>query len=631
MSKTVLVLDVGSTTTKAILFQGENELRLVSCVGAPTTVEKPHEDVLVGVLNAVRILEEKTGRKMLAGNQLIIPVRDGSGVDNVAATSSAGGGLQMLVAGVIKTMTAESAHKAALGAGAVVTEVLSIDDGKTDLEKVETVQRLRPDMILLSGGIDNGNLDHVLSMAELIAVANPESRLDENFVLPVVYAGNKAAAPQIDSLFADCAQVHHVENLRRVLEEENLEPAAEKIQEIFLEHVMSHAPGYSKLLDMMGDKIMPTPNAVGEIVHKLGERSDINILAVDIGGATTDVFSSMVLAEQKRDTSYMHLNQNILNLDPLEMDIRRRYHRSVDANLGMSYSVGNVLAEAGGKNIVRWLPFPMEEKELRDILSNKMIHPTILPQTVAALWIEHAVAREAIKLAFNRHKSIASGLKGVQIRRGLAEVLDQDSKSGTLIKDIEVDVIIGSGGVLSHAPNRLQALAIMVDAFEPVGITEFYVDSVFMMPHLGVMSSHLGENVLPSLQKDCLIPLGTVISPEGPARKEGQKIADVKADFPSGETKHFEIVTGKVSRIELPAGETAILEITPAYKFNVGDGPGKRVRSLVSGGEGGIVLDGRSRPLTMPADPQQRAAKLKEYLSELGAYPAEFWEVEKWQ
>ncbi|MFP4456540.1 MAG: glutamate mutase L [Clostridia bacterium] len=628
MDKYVLAIDVGSTTTKAILFgPKENSLRLIDWTGAPTTVEKPHEDVLVGVRNAVQVLEKKTNRKLLNNRNIIKPAKENIGVDFFVSTSSAGGGLQMLVTGVIKKMTAESAEKAALGAGAIVSQVLAIDDGKTDLERLQTIQRLRPDMVLISGGIDGGNDLHVTSMAELISLANPESRLGDRFILPVVYAGNKEARGKVESFLSDVADVHHVENIRPVLERENLEPAGEKIQDLFLEHVMSHAPGYDKLIDLTENNIMPTPNAVGDLVKLIGEDNDINILAVDIGGATTDVFSSLVLAEQKRDDDYLERDMNTIMINPLDIDIRRRYHRSVDANLGMSYSIGNVLAETGGDNIARWLPFAADEAQLRDILSNKMIHPTILPQTKKALLIEHAVAREAIRLAVLRHKSIASGLSGVQTKRSIEEVFNQVGTGGTLIKDIDIDVIIGSGGVLSHTPDRKQALAIMLDAFEPQGVTELYVDSIFMMPHLGVMSSIMKENIFEILKKDCLIPLGTVIAPNGPAAKDGQELATLVIEFKDGRKVEESIIAGQLKSLPLDTGEEAIVEIKPAYNYDFGEGSGKMVKSLLTGGTGGIIIDGRGRPIKFEKDSLKRSKQLKSWLHTLEAYPDNYMEV----
>lgn len=129
---------------------------------------------------------------------------------------------------------------------------------------------------------------------------------------------------------------------------------------------------------------MATPNAVGKLMKSYADQEGLNLLGVDIGGATTDVFSVF----------------------------GRVYNRTVSANLGMSYSICNVLKEAGIENIVRWLPFEVDPFEVRNRLRNKMIRPTTIPQTYEDLLIEHAVAREALRLAFEHHKSLARGLVG---------------------------------------------------------------------------------------------------------------------------------------------------------------------------------------------------------------------------
>ena len=70
---------------------------------APTTVEAPFEDVTRGVLNAIMEVEELAGRKLLDGERIITPQSGTEGVDLYISTSSAGGGLQMMVAGVVKS------------------------------------------------------------------------------------------------------------------------------------------------------------------------------------------------------------------------------------------------------------------------------------------------------------------------------------------------------------------------------------------------------------------------------------------------------------------------------------------------------------------------------------------------
>ena len=114
--KVIVATDCGSTTTKAILIEKrDGEYRLIVRGEAPTTVEAPFEDVTMGVLNAIAEVEELSGRKILDDdNKVISPANGNIGTDVYISTSSAGGGLQMMVAGVVRSMTAESAERAAL-------------------------------------------------------------------------------------------------------------------------------------------------------------------------------------------------------------------------------------------------------------------------------------------------------------------------------------------------------------------------------------------------------------------------------------------------------------------------------------------------------------------------------------
>src|SRR5690606_10255449 len=113
-------------------------------------------------------------------------------------------------------------------------------------------------------------------------------------------------------------------------------------------------------------------------------------------------------------------------------------------NLGMSYSICNVLAEAGTDNIRRRVPFDVDESTLRNALRNKMIRPTTIPQTLRALRVDQALSREALRLAFEHHKTLARSLKGVQTVRTMGEIMDQAESGGTLVNMMSLDMIIGS-------------------------------------------------------------------------------------------------------------------------------------------------------------------------------------------
>ena len=594
----IVATDCGSTTTKAILIEKLGDGYRQTYRGeAPTTVEAPFEDVTRGVLNAIAEIEELSGRKILEGDRILTPNRatrgdPKTGVDIYISTSSAGGGLQMMVTGVVQNMTGESAQRAALGAGAIVIDVLASNDGRLPHEKIERIRTMRPDMILMSGGTDGGAVTHVVEMAEYIAAAEPRPRFGVTYKLPLIYAGNKDAQGQVQKILGEKSALEMTDNIRPVLERENLAPARHKIHDLFLEHVMQQAPGYKKLIDMAGAPIIPTPAAVGMIMETIAKREHLNLIGVDIGGATTDVFSVF---------------EGVFN-------------RTVSANLGMSYSISNVLAEAGLANIMRWVPFTIDEQTLRNRIKNKMVRPTTIPQTLDELQIEQAIAREALRLALIHHKSLATGLKGVQQERTISDVFEQETSGQTLIDMLKLDLIVGSGGILSHAPRRIQSMVMMVDAYEPLGFTRLSVDSIFMMPHLGVLSTIDEKAATDVFIRDCMVYLGTCVAPIGQGHTD-ERCADYEISFPDGSVVKDQLTFGELRLFPLTLSQKATIIMRPAKQVNLGAGPGTPVTQEVQGGVVGLMLDGRGRPLQLPGNQSARVDALAKWFHAVGLYP----------
>ncbi len=618
--KRIVATDCGSTTTKAILIEqnDKGEYRLVARGEAPTTVEKPFEDVTVGVLNSITELEEitetvvpegyaKGRRKLMKDGKVWKLNKEGKTIDSrgndleaadlYVSTSSAGGGLQMMVTGVVKAMSAESAERAALGAGAILMDTLAVDDGRKDYEKVDRLRKLRPDIILMSGGTDGGTTTHLTEMSEVVRRADPKPRFGD-MKLPIIYAGNKNAASPVEEVLGEGIALKVVDNLRPTLDKENLDPARDEIHEMFLEHVMQQAPGYSKLLDWTSEEVMATPNAVGKLMKAYADQEGINILGVDIGGATTDVFSVF----------------------------SGIYNRTVSANLGMSYSICNVLKETGIDNIARWLPFEIDPSEVRNRLRNKMIRPTTIPQTYEDLLIEQAVSREALRLAFDHHKSLARSLVGMQQQRDVGQIFDQTGGGETLVKMMELNMIIGSGGVLSHAPKRAQSALMMMDAYQPEGITMLTVDSIFMMPHLGVLSEHLYDAAREVFERDCIVRIGTCIAPVG-VGKEGEPCVTVK-----GNGIDESVPFGQIRVVPIDLAKTPELVVEPAKNFDIGEGKGKAVtvkqfdtskgnrtqNTNLIDGQLGLIIDTRGRPFNIGLNDPNRINSLRTWLTAMG-------------
>ena len=474
----ICITDVGSTTTKAILFRrtgngGWEYFRRE----APTTVEKPDEDVSVGVVGALRALEQETGEVLL---------KDGAPAVPYLSTSSAGGGLAMVVTGLVRNLTAETADRVALGAGAIVLDVICMNDGRTTYRQIEDLKRLRPDMVLLAGGYDGDAITALVFLAELLVESELHPKLNPDAKLPVVYAGNVNAASCVEEALGGGFLFRQVPNVRPTGKVENAQPARGAIHEIFMDHVMSMAPGYEKLKSWVSAPIEPTPGAFADLMALVSVDLDTAILAIDIGGATTDVFSA--------------------------------YHgevmRTVSANIGMSYSVLNVARLGGTGPIAEFLDFEIGERELWNRIGNKYIHPTGLPATAEGAMIEWATATVAIREAVREHLEVMHGVPEVDVP-GVFDVnaafheepdrLEPADRLGPL----DYGLIIGSGGILSHSPRDAAAM-MLTDALAPLGHVELAVDRAFMFPHLGVLSETDPDLAKKLFFELALVRLGTV-------------------------------------------------------------------------------------------------------------------------
>jgi len=604
MAEWGLVADVGSTTTKALAFrQQEGTWRLQSWVQEPTTVEAPDEDVMIGLQRAIARLSGMCRVRFLVDGAADLAKGQGSGSrdfplsinrDSVGfflATSSAGGGLGILACGATLANSARLARRVAMGAGGNVLDVIAPDDGRQRFETFAAVRALRPDMILVAGGVDGGNTSFVLELIDLLNAARPAPKFGRNFRIPLIFAGNKDAAPLVADSASEAFLVHIVPNVQPTLTEENLTPARQAIHELFMTHVMAHAPGYDRLTQWVDAPVLPTPAAVSRILELAAGRLGGSVVAIDIGGATTDVYSS----------------------GPGGVV------RTVTANAGMSYSAPLVLAEAGSDAISQWLPGGLTTGDLENWVALKGTFPSLVPHYPEDLVLDHALARAAIRLAVRDHVARLeedNALWHRLARRGRGATGSYLRWDGGLSG---ATLVVGSGGVLSHAPQRVQAAAILVDALLPTGVTELAVDSVFMMPHLGALSQIADNDALELFFSECLVPLGTVLAPAGEPGPEGRAAFVVKgSSLPGG---IVEIRAGELLTVPVPLHVHEV-RIEPAKTLDMGAGPGKALTVKVKGGEVGLILDARGRPLRWPRQ-EAKPRCVERWLAGMGVHYGE--------
>jgi uncharacterized protein (TIGR01319 family) len=488
----LLITDIGSTTTKALLLTrgSDNKLRFVSMADVPTTVEKPDEDVCIGVSRAIQILESQTGEMLSRGK----------GMPSVPylTTSSAGGGLQMLVFGLTSTETGRIAENTACGAGGVILRTITIDDELPAVKKMMYMQDLHPDMILLAGGTDGGAIAGVVRLAELLTLANPQPKFRQNMKIPLVFCGNREARPFIQQVLKDTFDISIADNVRPSMTELNTGPARHEVHRLFMENVMERAPGYSELKNYTISDILPTPAAVENILKLYGDSQNESVVMMDMGGATTDIFSS----------------------------ISGEYCRTVAANTGMSYSISNVLADVGIEAIMCHLPPSFIESEIRNYIFNKTLAPTSVPSTPGEELLEQAVAIEGAKSAWADHMEACFKTSRVgfldrmkQRNRKEFDEVFYTCETESSFKISDIGSIIGAGGIISHS-DRIDALWILAEAFLPKGITRIAIDRHFRSPHLGVLSEIDSEAALSLFKEECLREIGWVVAPTGKIEKD---------------------------------------------------------------------------------------------------------------
>jgi len=543
-----LITDIGSTTTKALLIQNGPDAVVVKGIAqANTTVEAPFNDVRYGVRESILKLQNATGTTLLQNDS---NPPDFSLVENVKylTTSSAGGGLQILVIGLTLFDSASSAKRAAYGAGGIILDGFAMDDKRSAVAQMMAMKNLHPDMILLCGGVDGGATSSLLRMAEILRIAHPLPKFATSQKIPTIYAGNKDMQNLIKSIVSEDFDLVILPNLRPSLTEENLKPSQDMIQKLFMENVMERAPGYPAIKTKVSADILPTPMGVMKSLVSIETSDKRNFFAFDIGGATTDVFSY----------------------------IKGQFQRTVSANLGMSYSAMNVMTEAGVEAIQKLLPKSYAEDEIRDFIGNKTLYPTYNPKSDRELRIEHALATHAIRLSLIQHHEMNynRGKIGFLDILKTSDIDAYESKFEYELAEeklnfhpIEIDVLVGTGGVFAHATNPFQCVKMLINSFDAHGVTELWLDKDFITPHLGVLSTVDSSLAAQMLNSGSLVKLALHIRPHFKEKSDHKPVMQVHY-IERGKEQVLTLEPGRF--VLFPGNIKRELEIIPQGKALVG-------------------------------------------------------------
>ena len=575
--ESLLAVDVGATTTRAVLFDVvEGNYRFIAIGQSPTTAEAPFRDIGLGVREAIASIQSITGRTFLNKDRVLIsPAQaDGTGVDTFVATLSAGPAVRAVIVGLLSDVSVESARRLLETTYCRVVETFSLSDRRRADQQIDDFLRARPELVLVAGGTDGGASRSIRKMLETVGMAC--------YVMPeekrpiILFAGNQKLNADVQTLMKGLSPaLHFSPNVRPSLETEDLEPAAHELASLVTIARRGQLRGVEELEAWTKGHILPTSYAMGRMIRFLGKLTGAEggVLGVDLGASATTVAAGF---------------NGKLSLHTYPQ-------------FGMGENLANLLQHTSMEEITRWLALDVPAASVRDYLYQKALYPSILPATVEEYAITQALARQNLQLSLRAARR------------------DFPAEARSLRPDLTpvFDLIIASGGALADAPTLGQSLLLLLDAVQPVGVTHLMLDRNNLMPLLGVSAEQ--NNILPVqvLESGAFQNLGTVISTVGNANY-GAAILRAKLTTANKNETVVEVKAGGIEVLPLGLGESAQLALQPVGRADAGFGPGRGQTISVTGGALGVVIDARGRPFNLSTDAVRRRELMKKWLWTLG-------------
>ena len=454
--RAVLLIDFGSTYTKVTAVDLDEE-KLLGTADSFTTIQT---DINDGLEDAMRKLREKIG-----------PVE----FEARYACSSAAGGLRMITSGLVPELTAEAARQASLGAGAKVLKVFSFQLTEDDLDEIRTIN---PDIFLLVGGTDGGNSECILHNAKMLSTMD--------FSFPVVIAGNRSAVRECARIL-DGHEVYICENVMPKFGVLNIESTQKQIRDIFLNRIIQ-AKGLSRAQELIDGILMPTPSAVMKAMHLLAQGCEEehgigDLIAVDVGGATTDVYSMSDGMPTASNTIYKGLPEPYGK-------------RTVEGDIGMRYSIRGIV-EAGGVRRVSELS-GLSVDRVNELVDQLAEHTDWVPEPGTDMEkLDYALACLAVETAVTRH---AGSMEETYTLMGLTYV-----QSGKDLRPVRQVVV--TGGCLIHTARTAEiASHALMSARAPMSLkpekAEVRVDRSYILAAMGLLSEYHPQIALRIMKKE---------------------------------------------------------------------------------------------------------------------------------
>lgn len=548
----ILTVDWGSIRTKAFLLdRADGNYRLIATGWAPTFGHAFERDPFSGLRGAISGIEKATGRRLLGAEGMpLIPEREFEGVDFFTASVSFPPPLKVMLMG-LSDISLEAARKAIrcyytreCGSFSFLKE----ENQTARLESLlRTLSESAPDLVLMTGGTEESSIRPLVEMARMLSLVYP--LFPKAWKPPVIFAGNSAARSYVEEILGPVTQLRFTDNLLPSLEEQNIGILFRELEELYRQIRFSELYELGYLRSTLSAPLVTPVSSFAHVVRYLCSLYGFErgILGVDTGG----IYTTLIGATQDN------------------------YFTSVQCDL--SPNRADFLLKDPGR-VTRWLPYEADPEKVAEIVLEKSLRPETIPVTREELMIEGAILREVLREAFSAAQDSIRALFG--------------SEPG-------VDMLLLTGGALSSFPVMGWLTLAVIDAFQLTGVTMIAVDRLGLCLSLGSLVYLNPQAVSEVLERDALIPIGTVIAPSGQA-PEGTVAIRAGISFDDGRYLEAEVKAGSIEVIPLALGRKASLKINLARGLSLS--PAQKGQELeVRGGIIGMILDARGRPLVPPA------------------------------
>ncbi len=557
----ILAVDFGSVNTRVLLFDVvDGEYALVAQRQGKTSIDAPSDDVQVGLTKILRELSSATDRRFLdEDGELIKPEQsERIGIDHCITTASAGQPIKVLLIGLLPDKGIESARRAIVPFYTDVVAEIHLEDGLSDMARLNRIVDSRPDLIFISGGTDGGARAAMGNMLELarqaIAAIQPGNRPT------VLYAGNKDLAASARETLGQLVEVMTAPNIRPTPHREAIEPTQVVLSRFYNEFRRRAGSSYQNIAAVSDTGILPSARGFEMMTAFFARMLDTGVLSVDIGGAKSTI--SIALGEGRRS--------------------------ALRTDIGMAQSAANTLELAGEEAIKAWLPFHPRKGELAGYAVKKGLRSVNMPLDMRERYIEFALLRACIQL-----------------------LLDDANRSGdendSRTPLARLGLIVAGGATMAGSGQGALDMMLLSDALPIRGVTQVMSDRHGALPALGALAPTNPSAVVQLLQSGVVEHVGSLIKATGTAAL-GKVAMKISIDMPSGEIIGREILVGDVWHLPVPAGSSADISLQMGRGIRVDDK--RRMRLRLRGGRGGILFDARLSAMSAAESITERAVNM---------------------